>query len=92
MTDRSRQNKATFDAYAAEYDVALARGISVSGEDKSYFARGRIEWLRDCLRSIEQPMFESRNRDPDIFLADSQRSLTTMVTLNGELGVMSKKP
>jgi len=55
MTDESRQNKATFDAYAAEYDVALARGISVSGEDKSYFARGRIEWLRGCLRSIEQP-------------------------------------
>lgn len=34
-----------FDAYAAEYDDALAQGISVSGEDKNYFARGRVAWV-----------------------------------------------
>ena len=34
-----------FDRFAAEYDEALARGISVSGEDKEYFARGRVAWL-----------------------------------------------
>jgi SAM-dependent methyltransferase len=39
----------TFDAYADDYDMALARGISVSGEKKDYFAQRRIEWLRDCL-------------------------------------------
>ena len=39
----------TFDAYADDYDIALARGISVSGEKKDYFAQRRIEWLRDCL-------------------------------------------
>jgi hypothetical protein len=32
-----------FDAYAEDYDVALARGISVSGERKDYFAQRRIE-------------------------------------------------
>ena len=45
----------TFDAYADDYDVALARGISVSGERKDYFAQRRIEWLRDCLK----PFFSS---------------------------------
>ncbi|MFY9557769.1 MAG: methyltransferase [Blastocatellia bacterium] len=44
--------KREFDGYAAHYDAALAQGISVSGEDKTYFARGRIAWLADCLRQI----------------------------------------
>ena len=42
----------TFDAYADDYDIALARGISVSGEKKDYFAQRRIEWLRDCLNRL----------------------------------------
>lgn len=43
------QEKNIFDAYAADYDVTLARRISVSGEDKNYFARRRVEWLGSCL-------------------------------------------
>ena len=31
-----------FDKYADDYDAALAEGLSVSGEDKDYFARGRV--------------------------------------------------
>ncbi len=42
MTDTSIT--AEFDRYAEEYDSALAKGISVSGEDKNFFARGRITW------------------------------------------------
>jgi SAM-dependent methyltransferase len=38
-----------FDEFAGDYDSALNRGISLSGEDKDYFARGRIEWLRSCV-------------------------------------------
>jgi SAM-dependent methyltransferase len=38
-----------FDAYAEDYDAALAKGISVSGEDKEFFARGRIELLKQRL-------------------------------------------
>ncbi|HEV3059050.1 MAG TPA: class I SAM-dependent methyltransferase [Vicinamibacterales bacterium] len=34
-----------FDEYASDYDAALARGVSVSGEDKDYFAQGRVAWL-----------------------------------------------
>jgi SAM-dependent methyltransferase len=45
-----------FDVYAEDYDVALARGISVSGEQKDFFAQRRIEWLRDCLKVFSAPV------------------------------------
>ncbi len=41
-----------FDQYAAEYDVALARGLSVSGENKDYFAGARMVWLSGRLRKL----------------------------------------
>jgi len=53
MTEDARK---TFDVYADDYDVALARGISVSGEKKDYFAQRRIEWLRDCLKLFSAPV------------------------------------
>ena len=40
---------AHFDEYADDYEGALNRGISASGEGREYFARGRIGWLRRCL-------------------------------------------
>ena len=43
-----------FDQYADEYDAALDEGISVSGEDKNYFARGRINWLSASLRRLRE--------------------------------------
>jgi trans-aconitate methyltransferase len=43
---------AEFDRYAAEYDVALAQGLAVSGENKEYFARGRIAHLAVCLKQV----------------------------------------
>jgi len=41
-----------FDAFASEYDAALDRGISLSGEDKDFFARGRVEWLKRCIANV----------------------------------------
>lgn len=41
-----------FDEYAEAYDRALAEGLSVSGEDKTYFAQGRTAWLEKCLRPL----------------------------------------
>lgn len=38
--------KAEFDKYADDYDAALAQGLAATGEDKHYFARGRMLWLR----------------------------------------------
>jgi SAM-dependent methyltransferase len=44
---------AAFDEYADPdaYDAALEQGIAISGEDKSYFAHGRVAWLAEFLRS-----------------------------------------
>jgi SAM-dependent methyltransferase len=46
----SRKQPVDFDEFAGDYDAALNQGISLSGEDRDFFARGRVEWLRDCLR------------------------------------------
>jgi len=43
-------SKTDFDGYADEYEAHLAQAISVSGEDKDYFARGRIYWLSKYLK------------------------------------------
>ena len=53
MNDSSSQPP-LFDAYANEYDVALMRGVSVSGESKEYFARGRALWLAQCLKKLDE--------------------------------------
>jgi SAM-dependent methyltransferase len=34
-----------FDRYADSYDQDLQKALSVSGEDKNYFALGRMQWL-----------------------------------------------
>lgn len=46
--DSSQQE---FDAFATSYDEALRRGVSLSGEDKTFFAINRIRWL---LRTLKQ--------------------------------------
>src|ERR1035438_8671356 len=42
-------DKSGFDQYAGDYDGALAQGLSVSGENSEFFARGRIAWLAKIL-------------------------------------------
>ncbi|MGQ0539745.1 MAG: methyltransferase [Gemmatimonadaceae bacterium] len=44
--------QATFDAYAKDYDRALRRGIAVSGEEKEYFAKGRVAQTRIVLEAL----------------------------------------
>ena len=41
-----------FDCYADSYDRALGEALAASGEDRSFFARGRVTWLADCLRRM----------------------------------------
>ena len=41
-----------FDRYAADYDAALERGLSISGEGKDYFARERLLHLARCLERL----------------------------------------
>jgi len=45
-----------FDQYAKSYDAALAEGLSVSGEEKTYFAHGRAAWLAKCLHDFSPPI------------------------------------
>lgn len=47
-----------FDRFASEYDEALRKGISISGEDKDFFASRRIQWLCDTLS--KRDFFPSR--------------------------------
>jgi SAM-dependent methyltransferase len=45
---------AEFDAIAAQYDDVLNRGLSITGETKEYFARGRVRWLEWRLAALGQ--------------------------------------
>lgn len=38
-----------FDQFSASYDDDLHRALSVTGEDKEFFARGRLRWLASHL-------------------------------------------
>jgi SAM-dependent methyltransferase len=46
-------NQTNFDTYAENYDAELNRGLSISGEDRAFYARGRIEWLAKCLERLQ---------------------------------------
>jgi SAM-dependent methyltransferase len=52
MKNGSSLNNSQFDEFALDYDSALEEGLSVSGEDKTYFCHGRIAWLKNCLRGL----------------------------------------
>jgi len=45
-------NAAEFDQFADTYDSDLNQALSVSGENKDYFARARVEWLTKRLRRV----------------------------------------
>src|SRR5579863_2487404 len=45
-----------FDYFASSYDSDLNQALAATGEDKQYFANGRVEWLRRCMnRYAEKP-------------------------------------
>ena len=48
-------NESRFDAHAQTYDADLHRALSVSGEDKFYFASGRVRWLARWLADTGLP-------------------------------------
>lgn len=54
MSESSSSRPAEFDGFAGDYDAALNEGLSVSGEDKNYFARGRLRWLAGRLAKMRQ--------------------------------------
>lgn len=50
--EHSSKDASSFDEYADSYDRDLARGLAATGENRDYFARRRVEWLRRCLDGI----------------------------------------
>jgi SAM-dependent methyltransferase len=42
-----------FDSCADSYDRALGEALAASGEDREYFARGRVNWLAERLRGMD---------------------------------------
>ena len=48
-SDRPSAPSAIFDAHAVDYDSVLNRGLSVTGESRDFFARGRIAWIQKSL-------------------------------------------
>ena len=53
MTEHRSDAATDFDKYATSYDHDLARGLAATGENRDYFARRRIEWLRRCLDELK---------------------------------------
>jgi len=49
----TKVSEAHFDDYSDRYDAALAESLSLTGEDKDYFARGRASFLAKCLQQLK---------------------------------------
>jgi SAM-dependent methyltransferase len=45
---------AEFDQFAETYDDRLNDALAASGENKEFFARGRVHWLARCLQEFQQ--------------------------------------
>lgn len=52
----SQPGAAEFDSFAGNYDAELQRALVLTGEDKSYYAEGRVRWLKSCLEKLGLPM------------------------------------
>ena len=50
--DANSTAPAEFDAFSANYDAELAKGLRISGESKDYFAMGRMRHLRAKLDQL----------------------------------------
>lgn len=43
---------AEFDPFAESYDQDLAKSLAITGENREYYARGRIDWTAKCLARL----------------------------------------
>ena len=49
-----------FDQFAGNYDAALDRGISLSGENKNFFIERRVEWTKRCLGEKQESRIKNQ--------------------------------
>ena len=52
MITETRAANASFDPYAAAYDTLVKNALAPTGEDKEYFAQGRVRFLAGILRRM----------------------------------------
>jgi SAM-dependent methyltransferase len=51
-TERANSAQELFDGYAKNYDAALSNALAPSGENREFFAEGRVAWLARCLSGL----------------------------------------
>ncbi|HEX3370971.1 MAG TPA: methyltransferase, partial [Candidatus Acidoferrales bacterium] len=51
-----KETEDLFDHYAAAYEEALSNAIAPSGENREYFAEGRVTWLKRCVEELKLPV------------------------------------
>src|SRR5208337_1205951 len=43
---------AEFDRFATSYDQDLAKSLAITGEDRGFYAQGRIDWTAQCIAQL----------------------------------------
>ena len=43
---------AEFDRFAHSYEQDLAKSLAITGEDRNFYAQGRIDWTAECLARL----------------------------------------
>lgn len=53
MSSAFTKGDAPFELSSHDYDIALHKGLAITGESKHYYASQRVEWLRQRLASFQ---------------------------------------
>src|SRR5262245_20718375 len=69
-----------FDEYAAAYEQALSTAIAPAGENRKFFAEGRVAWLKRCLTEAK----ETPRALLDFGCGDGASTPLLLLTLNAE--------
>ncbi len=81
----SEKDIAEFDLHADTYDADLNQALSVTGEDKHYYAQGRVNWTARCLAELhERP---SQILDYGCGIGDTSPMLQTAFQAQRVIGV-----
>ncbi|MFZ1007008.1 MAG: methyltransferase domain-containing protein [Candidatus Sulfotelmatobacter sp.] len=76
---------AEFDLHADTYDADLNQALSLSGEDKDYFASRRVQWTAQCLHELQEN--PSRILDYGCGIGDTSQLLQSAFAAQSVIGV-----
>lgn len=74
-----------FDLHADTYDADLNQALSLSGEDKDYFANRRVQWAAQCLHELHES--PSRILDYGCGIGDTSQLLQSALAAQSVVGV-----